>query len=127
MLFDANPDGVIEPGFDFGIDEVTVLLEGINDLGQQVSLSTVTSGGGLYSFTGLRAGNYIISEVQPSIMPGGIDLYADGFDYLGKIEETTDETLWGVPETPDRFAAIQLGTDQHGVNYVFTECKSDNG
>jgi hypothetical protein len=128
VWFDANQDGLVdvdEQGvpIDYGIAGVIVRLEGITLGGAAVTLETVTDANGNYTFTGLEAGDYIISEDQP-LMPNG-DFFGDGLDYLGSIEGA-DESTWGVVETPDRFALIQLGSNQNGVGYDFTELLSDN-
>ncbi len=125
VWFDANQDGIADAG-DGGIDGVTINLEGTTDSGEWVAITTITRDGGKYSFTGLVAGNYSVSEEQPPLVPDHPELYTDGNDYLGSIEGTTDDTLWGMVDLPDRFADIHLGTDQHAVDYVFTEFKSDN-
>lgn len=64
VLDDTDGDGI----GDTGIDGVTVFLDlnnnGVFDSGFDVS--TTTSGGGNYSFTGLRNGTYDVVEVDPS-------------------------------------------------------------
>ena len=63
---DDNNDGV-KQGSEPGLAGVTVKLTGTNDLGAALSLSTTTGADGSYAFTGLRAGNYTVTETtQPS-------------------------------------------------------------
>src|SRR5262249_20140982 len=59
---DTNNNGIREGG-EAGIGGVTVRLTGIDDLGNTVSLTTVTDGSGSYSFQNLRAGMYQITEI----------------------------------------------------------------
>jgi hypothetical protein len=49
-----------------GIGGVIVTLTGTNDLGQTVTVSTMTDSSGAYSFTGLRSGTYTITVSTPS-------------------------------------------------------------
>ncbi|MDB6153181.1 MAG: repeat-containing protein, partial [Chthoniobacteraceae bacterium] len=62
---DLNDNGIQDPG-EPGIDGVTVTLKS----GTDVVATTVTSGGGAYSFIKLLAGNYSV-EVDPSTLPAG--------------------------------------------------------
>ncbi|QGJ68431.1 Hypothetical protein PBC10988_0900 [Planctomycetales bacterium 10988] len=55
VYHDADNDGVQDVG-EPGIDGVTVILSGTNDLGTITPIVLVTSGGGLYSFGDLRPG-----------------------------------------------------------------------
>jgi large repetitive protein len=127
-MLDNNQDGIFTDPGDGPIPNVVLHLEGTDDLGQAVSLTTTTDATGAYSFTGLRAGTYMLWEEQPTLPNNPAQFYADGKDYVGSIQGTTDPTLWGQADVPDRdrFVGIQLGTNQHGVNYVFTELQSDN-
>src|SRR3954469_5677351 len=67
---DANNDGIKQAGED-GIPAVVITLTGVNDLQQQISLTTQTSDDGSYLFTGLRPGTYAVTEKQPKGMPEG--------------------------------------------------------
>jgi hypothetical protein len=108
VYFDANQDAT--DGFNRGIAGVTIQLQGVNDLGETVVLTTTTDENGAYTFTGLRAGTYSIWEEQPAG-------YADGNDYLGTI----NGEVVGTADENDRFAEIQLLTDEDGIDYIFTE------
>ena len=116
VYLDANQDGVIDPAFDHGIANVVIHLQGMNDLGEVVDLFTSTDGTGAYSFTGLRAGTYSITETQPQG-------FADGTDYVGTAGGLQDVN----PDTglTDVFASINLASGQNGTNYVFTERNSE--
>lgn len=110
VFFDANQNGVLEPGpgpvpIDRGLPNVTIHLSGVNDLGINVVLMTTTDANGFYSFTGLRAGQYSIWETQP-------DGFDDGLDYVGSA---------GGEESNDMFANIQLFDGQNAIDYIFTE------
>jgi hypothetical protein len=70
VYFDANTNGVFDTG-DNGLNDVLVTLSGTNDLGQDVTAqqwSGMNASGvaGFYLFSGLRAGQYTLTEAQPS-------------------------------------------------------------
>jgi hypothetical protein len=110
VYYDADEDGFFNPdNGDLALAGVIVTLQGIDDLGQNVVLTTVTGADGMYRFTNLRAGTYTISETQPPE-------YYDGEDYIGTINGLNVGENLG-----DRFANIYLGTDEHGYFYDFTE------
>ena len=84
---------------------MTVTLSGIDDLGNAVSVTTTTGGGGFYSFNGLRPGSYSITETQPGA-------YLDGRDSIGSQGGSTSN---------DAFSAINLGAGVTGINNNFGE------
>lgn len=62
---DSDADGVLD-GAETGLAGVTVQLTGTNDLSATIGpLTQVTGAGGTYSFTGLRAGTYQVSQLPP--------------------------------------------------------------
>ncbi len=66
VYYDVNQNGVLD-SHDFGIAHVTITLDGTNDLGQSVQMTTVTNNNGDYSFGDLRPGTYDLIRTQPSI------------------------------------------------------------
>ena len=62
-------NGVLD-SHDFGIAHVTVTLNGTDDLGQSIHMTTVTNNEGVYSFGDLRPGTYDIIRTQPAIFRG---------------------------------------------------------
>lgn len=83
---DVDNDGVRDGG-ETGISGVTVALTGTNygpdgvaggGDDQAVNQSTTTNAGGAYTFSGLRAGEYTVSESQPGA-------YLDGRETAGTI------------------------------------------
>jgi hypothetical protein len=76
-----------------GLGGVLVTLTGTNALGQKVTLSTKTDTNGNYSFTGLVAGTYSITETLP---PGA----------------TSSSTT---------YSGLVLGAGAHGTNYNFVD------
>jgi hypothetical protein len=104
---DKNNNGIQDAG-DAGIAGVTVWLDGTDDRGAVVHLSTVTAadGWGSYAFTNLRPGNYSISESQPVY-------FLDGKDTPGSL---------GASGTPnDQFLNINVNSGDNGVHYNFGE------
>ena len=67
---DPNDDGIQETG-EAGIPNVTLTLTGTTTLGGTVSLTTTTNASGQYSFTGLAAGTYTVTETLPTGDLGG--------------------------------------------------------
>ena len=62
---DSNGNGSLDAG-ETGLGGVTVELTGVNDLSQNIGpLTDVTDAGGTYSFAGLRAGTYQVSQLPP--------------------------------------------------------------
>jgi hypothetical protein len=101
---DGNQNGVFDDG-DVGIAGATVVLNGVNDLGQNVVLVAVTDVNGNYQFTNLRQGVYSLTEVQPAG-------YDDGNDTIG---------TQGGQTTNDRFYDIYLAAAVNGEHNNFGE------
>ena len=73
VYVDPNALGVMSPA-DPRVAGVTMNLTGVNDMGQQVSLTTTTAWDGSYWFAGLRPGTYTVSDVQPAgYLPGAVN------------------------------------------------------
>lgn len=70
---DANNDGTFG-NTESGLVGVTVTLSGLNDLGNPVNLTTVTTAGGAYSFSGLRpsdSAGYTLAHAVPNAFIAG--------------------------------------------------------
>ena len=104
VYVDLNRNGIFDEG-ETGIEGVSIGLTGTDDLGNQVVLTAVTNANGTYTFAGLRAGTYTITESQPVA-------YFDAEDSVG--------TLGGVLGQ-DRVANIQVKAGQQGLGYNFGE------
>lgn len=107
VYFDLNNNGAID-GSEYGIQGVTVTLDGIDDLGNNVTLTTTTASDGSYGFENLRPGTYTLTESQP-------DNYLDGQDQLGNVGGTLGN---------DSVAGISLGSNTAGSDYNFGEIVS---
>jgi choice-of-anchor A domain-containing protein len=83
---------------------VNVRLTGADVFGHAVNLATTTTGAG-YSFVGLVAGTYTLSEPLPSG-------YAEGTDNAGTLGGTAGNDL---------ISNIVVHTGQHGFGYDFGE------
>ncbi|MGE3821141.1 MAG: SdrD B-like domain-containing protein, partial [Isosphaeraceae bacterium] len=101
---DTNGDGVRNAG-EPGIAGVTVTLSGIDDLGGPVNLTAVTIADGSFSFSGLRPGDYTLSESQPAA-------YGDGLDAAGSAGGTAGN---------DVISAIPIGSGTSATGYTFGE------
>lgn len=99
---------------------VIIQLQGVDDLGNTVVMTTMTAADGSYSFTGLRAGTYTLLETQPA-RAGDVPLL-DGEDFLGTIN---GERVGAIDN--DRLFDILLGDGQSGVDYNFSEWETYPG
>lgn len=88
------------------IEGVTVELAGTDVDGNSVALTTTTDANGDYAFTGLVAGTYTVTEIQP-------DGYLDGADVVG--------SQGGIDTVNDEFSEIVLGVGVDAVDYDFVE------
>jgi hypothetical protein len=104
----GNTNGVFDAG-EAGIGGVWITLTGVDDLGGEVSLETVTDPNGNYSFTDLRPGVYNLTESQPFG-------YADGQESVGSLGGDVGE---------DMFTNICLGAGQMGIAYDFGELEEE--
>ena len=100
VFADGNGNGASDGG-DAGIPGVTVTLTGPGG-----PYTAVTDGSGVYSFGGLLAGSYTITETQP----GG---WADWIDTAG--------TSAGTPTEPDAITSISLTAGTDATGYLFAE------
>jgi choice-of-anchor A domain-containing protein len=104
VFADTNNDGR-QATDDAGIGGVTVTLTGTDDLGRSVSRTTITTDDGSFTFAGLRAGTYALSEKQPAG-------WLDGKDAAGTAGSTAGN---------DRVSGIVLKADQQATGYTFGE------
>ncbi len=106
---DNNDNGLREAG-ELGIAGVIIQLQGVDDLGSTVVLTTTTDANGFYRFANLRPGTYSILEVQP-------DAYFDGLDSIGTQGGSVDN---------DRLFDINLLAGINGVENNFGELRPVN-
>ncbi len=86
------------------IGGVRVDLTGLDDRGNSVSRSVVTSSEGAYAFIDLRPGTYTIHEVQP-------DGYNDGQESLGEVTDLglpTAVAERGIISGNDTFSGVRF-------------------
>jgi uncharacterized repeat protein (TIGR01451 family)/fimbrial isopeptide formation D2 family protein len=101
---DTNHDGVLDPN-EIVLPGVQLTLTGVNNLGQNITLTTLSGADGSYAFTRLRAGSYTITQTQPS-------LFVDSDEYLGSEGGT-------VPANDQLSLTLVAGVD--ATQYNFTE------
>src|SRR5262249_41668406 len=86
---DLSGDGMRQPSSvhpETGIAGVTVTLTGIDTSGNPITRTTVTLADGSYTFAGLPAGTYTITETQPvSVFVAGQVGFYDGLDSPGTV------------------------------------------
>ncbi len=73
VYHDQNNNGLFDDGAAAAIVGVTVQLAGSDHLGATVMRTAVTDATGRYSFTGLRPGDYVLTEIQPTGYLNGMD------------------------------------------------------
>lgn len=96
-----------------GLANVLITLTWTNSQGQQMSLTTYTAANGTYSFTGLQADTYTLSETLPST-------------YVDQAPQNQVGSLGGSTST-DLFTGIVLGLNGNNFNgsgYVFADSSS---
>lgn len=120
VYVDANGNGKFDAG-ESGIANVTLTLTGVDDLGNQVSLTVQTGADGSYIFGGLRPGVYKITETQP-------DGFNNGTDSVGTVNGITDGAFLGYDTFGnDVLGNIVLKSGQNGINYNFGEVIAGGG
>lgn len=101
VFVDNNLNGIRDPD-ELGIANVVMQLDGIDDLGNVVQLSTMTAADGSYQFSGLRPGIYSITQLQPSG-------YIDGICRVGSAGGTVSAN--SVSQINMRSGVIATGYD----------------
>jgi protocatechuate 3,4-dioxygenase beta subunit len=109
VYYDANNDGQFDSG-DQPLAGVSLSLTGIDDLGDQITGTVQTGANGSYQFSGLRAGNYVISEVQPAG-------YLSGATTLGSLGGSISGGS----------VSVDVPWSATGANYNFGEVKEAAG
>ncbi|MFN0186266.1 MAG: SdrD B-like domain-containing protein [Aquabacterium sp.] len=110
VWIDTDNDGVIDPG-ETGIPFVTIVLTGTDLLGNPVSLQVATDASGAYSFSGLRAGTYTVTEPT---QPGGT---VDGRTVAG----SSGGSATSPGQLPSSVSTIVLGGGAQSVDNNFGE------
>jgi len=108
VYVDDNGNGIRDAG-EIGIPGVTVTLSGA------ASRTTTTDANGNYSFDGLVAGSYTLTEQAQSTPP--LSSYGDGQDKTGTVGGTLGN---------DVLSAIPLGTSVAATGYLFGEQPSSS-
>src|SRR5438874_2788648 len=101
---DIDFSGTQDPG-EGGLGGVTLHLTGTDDQGHAVDLTVQTDDSGHYSFTGLRAGTYTLTEDEPA-------LYVSSSNHAGSAGGTVNG---------DVISGIVLGNGQQADGYTFGE------
>jgi fimbrial isopeptide formation D2 family protein/uncharacterized repeat protein (TIGR01451 family) len=117
---DFSIDGIRQPVAmqpETGIAGVTVTLLGTLNTGAAITITRVTGADGSYSFTGLPAGNYRLTETQPAtVFVAGQAGFYDGLDTVGTVNSLTR----GISPGKNQLQ-VSLGVGESGVEYNFGE------
>ncbi len=104
VWIDTNNDGHFDSG-ELPIENTTITLTGINDLGANISTTALTDNQGAYIFTGIRPGIYTVTETQPSE-------FQDGMTLAGNLGGTVSANI---------IADITIASGDVGTDYNFAE------
>ena len=103
---DSDNDGQRDAG-ELGVQGSLVTLTGVDDEGNSVSKSVLTSSDGSYRFAKLAPGTYEVTQQQPEAL-------LDGKDTIGTLGGKTSD---------DHFSEIVLGEDKHSSENNFGELR----
>jgi hypothetical protein len=111
----ASLSGVVQDGSGAAQAGVQVTLNGTTEQGQSVTVTVATDANGAYSFAGLQAGTYTITE-QPPEPPSGC-CYVGTQEYSGQINGQSSGAVTSGATTPAiALKAGDVGTDFDFVN-----------
>lgn len=124
VYIDANDDGIRQTG-EVPLAGITVTLSGTTASGADIctfrsllnpaqSCTATTAADGSYRFDDLPAGNYTVTESQPSE-------YADGREGAGTPAGTVDNSSFGSTAATNRISGIALSAGSTGTGYDFGE------
>jgi hypothetical protein len=102
---------VIDATKNVGQAGVSITLTWFDALGQQHTLTTTTDANGNFSFTGLSAGTYTVSEVAPAG-------YTEKTAQVGTVSGAADGSALA-PGLGGPISRINLASGNNGVNYDF--------
>jgi len=108
VYVDNNYDEAYDDG-DTGIGGVQLTLTGTDYLGHSVSITTTTDQNGLYSFSGLAAGSYMINEPVTGFIPE--------VSNVGTVNGSTSPD--GTVLSDGSLAQVVLRAGSQGTNYDF--------
>jgi hypothetical protein len=101
---------VVNEATSAGLSGVTVTLQGVDVLGQSVTMTVTTGANGTFSFADLLAGNYTIIQTPPAG-------FQDDHNTIGSLGGST---------TTNQFI-VGVGTGVNGVNYIFGDLSCGSG
>jgi len=121
VYWDANNNGVREPNGnpdlikEFGLQGVSVRLQGTNVLGETIDVTVQTDANGHYEFAGLLPGVYSVTKLtDPTNFMDGMNTPGDPNN--GKVQESNSD-----PTVPDMIFDIHLASGQGLSEYNFGE------
>jgi uncharacterized repeat protein (TIGR01451 family) len=116
VYLDANDDGIHQAS-EAGIPNVIVTLtaSGGGRCGDgTTSCTATTAADGSFSFSGLRAGTYTMTETQPSI-------YEDGKETAGTLGGTVNNVTFGSLASQNQISNMVLAAGTPASGYMFAD------
>jgi uncharacterized repeat protein (TIGR01451 family) len=107
---DDNGDGIQQLG-ERGIPGVEIILTGTDVYGNPVDVTVFTDANGDYSFNGLTAGSYSVTQTQPLGYDDGIDVGGDPSFTVGNDSITNIQLGFGQAFANSTFAELLAGDD----------------
>lgn len=118
VYIDRDGDGIRDDG-ECGVPGVEIVLTGSDLSGNAVELNALTQGDGSYSFDGLAAGTYKLTERQPTAMDDGQDSTTASEATLADDDISNIILESGDVSTENNFGEAGLFTEYISINMFF--------
>ncbi|MEM7393260.1 MAG: SdrD B-like domain-containing protein, partial [Verrucomicrobiota bacterium] len=108
FVWQDDNSNVVVDAVEEGMEDIAVVLTGIDLFGNPVCLTNRTDGDGQFAFAGILPGTYQLDETQP-----------DGFVSTGSEAGEVNGVETGTNTTPNQIVDITLDAGDTGVAYRF--------
>jgi len=114
VYIDGNRNGQ-QDGVEVGIPNISIVLSGVDDLGQPVSTPATTGPLGAFQFEGLRPGVYVLTE------PDQPPATEDGITGAGNVDGVLSGSPTATGTLPSRISNIVLPSGRSHIDNLFGE------